>query len=198
VLKEEISQLSGEIAAERWESEGGPVQAELSAVVALYNTHGEAEEAVRALQRAGFDMQKLSIVGKDYAAEEAVVGYYTNGDRMKAWGKTDAFWDGVWGRLSGSAVFMLPGFGSLLAAGPVVSWIVGALAGPAVTSNLSALGTGLLGIGIPEDSIIEYETQLKAGNYVVIAHDALVEVIKTREAFASTAHHGVQEHACCA
>lgn len=197
-MKEENCQLSGEIAAERWESEGGPVQAELSAVVALYNTQGEAEEAVRALQRAGFDLQKLSIVGKDFAAEEAAVGYYTNGDRMKAWGKTGTFWDGVWGSLSGSAVFMLPGFGPLLAAGPVVSWIVGALEGPAVTSSLSALGAGLLSIGIPEDSILEYETQLKAGKYVVIAHGTLVEVINTREAFATTAHQAVQEHACCA
>ena len=93
---------------------------------------------------------------------------------------------------------MLPGFGPLLAAGPVVSWIVGALEGPAVTSSLSALGAGLLSIGIPEDSILEYETQLKAGKYVVIAHGTLVEVINTREAFATTAHQAVQEHACCA
>ncbi len=198
-MQEEISQqLSGEIAAERWENEGGPVILEMSAVVALYNTHAEAEDAVRALQHVEFDLQKLSIVGKDFAAEEAAIGYYTTGDRMKAWGKTGTFWDGVWGLLSGSAVFMLPGFGPLLAAGPVVGWIVGALEGPAAAGSLSALGAGFFSIGIPEDSIIEYETQLKAGKYLVIAHDTLVEVIKTREAFAATTHQGVQEHACSA
>ncbi len=37
-----------------------------SAVVALYDTHEEAEKAVRELQRSGFDMKKLSIVGRDY------------------------------------------------------------------------------------------------------------------------------------
>ena len=196
-MQEEISQqLSGEIAAERWENEGGPVKTEMSAVVALYNTHTEAEEAVRALQQSGFDLQKLSIVGKDFAAEEAAVGYYTTGDRLKAWGKTGTFWDGVWGRLSGSAVFMLPGFGPLLAAGPVVGWIVGALEGPAAVGSLSALGAGLFSIGIPEDSILEYEAQLKAGKYLVITHDALVEELKTRATFAATTHQGVQEHAC--
>ena len=46
-----------------------------SAIVALYNTHDEAEKAVRELQRSGFDMKKLSIVGKDYQTEEEVVGY---------------------------------------------------------------------------------------------------------------------------
>ena len=87
-MKAEIGQMSGEIAAERWENEGGPVKTEMSAVVALYNTHNEAEEAVRQLPKSGFDMQKLSIVGKDYYSEKEVVGYYTTGDRMKAWGKT--------------------------------------------------------------------------------------------------------------
>ncbi|HLO19164.1 MAG TPA: hypothetical protein VK192_01560, partial [Sphingomicrobium sp.] len=37
------------------------------------------------LQRSGFDMKKLSIVGKDYHTEEHVVGYYNVGDRMKVW-----------------------------------------------------------------------------------------------------------------
>lgn len=197
-MKEEISQLSGEIAAERWENEGGPVKTEMSAVVALYNTHVEAEEALRALQQSGFDMQDLSILGKDYYTEEEAVGYYTTGDHMKAWGKAGAFWGGVWGQLFGSAVFMLPGIGLLLAAGPVVGWIVGALEGAAVTGGLSALGAGLLSIGIPEESIIEYESKIQAGKFVVIAHDALDEVIKTREVFAATTHQGVQEHACSA
>ena len=73
---------------------------EKSAVVAIYDTHEEAEEAIRELERSGFDMQKLSIVGKDYQTEEEVVGYYTTGDRMKAWGQSGAFWGGFmrWGR----------------------------------------------------------------------------------------------------
>jgi hypothetical protein len=31
----------------------------------VYNTHIEAEAEVRELQKAGFDMKKLSMVGKD-------------------------------------------------------------------------------------------------------------------------------------
>ena len=63
-----------------------------SAVIAIYATHKEAEEAIRELHKSGFDMKKLSIVGKDYQTEEGVVGYYTIGDRIMAWGKTGAFW----------------------------------------------------------------------------------------------------------
>ena len=59
--------------------------------VAICNTHTEAEQAVKELQKSGYDMKKLSIVGKDYHTEEDVVGYYNTGDRMKKWGKLGAF-----------------------------------------------------------------------------------------------------------
>jgi hypothetical protein len=48
----------------------------LNAVVAVYSTHPQAEEALRAFEGSGFDMKKLSIVGKDYHTEENVVGFY--------------------------------------------------------------------------------------------------------------------------
>lgn len=63
----------------------------INSVVAVYNTHPQAEEAVRAFQSSGFDMKKLSIVGKDYHTEEHVVGFYNADDRMKFWGKRGAF-----------------------------------------------------------------------------------------------------------
>jgi uncharacterized membrane protein len=170
--------------------------AEKSAVVALYDTHEEAEKAVRELQRSGFDMRRLSIVGKDYQTEEDVVGYYSTGDRMKAWGKTGAFWGGLWGLLFGSAFFLIPGVGPLLAAGPLVGWIVGALEGAAVVGGLSALGAGLYSIGIPKDSVIEYETQIKAGRFVVIAHGSPDEVSKIKGALAKTKPEDVKVHAC--
>ena len=122
---------------------------DLSAVVAVYSTHVEAEEAVKQLQRGGIDMHTLSIVGKDTHTDEHAVGYYNTGDRMKYWGKTGAFWGGLWGMLFGSAFFFIPGIGPLLAAGPLVGWIVGALEGAAVVGGLSAVGAGLVGIGIP-------------------------------------------------
>ena len=98
-----------------------------NSVVAVFASHDQAENAVRELQRDGFDMKKLSIVGKDYHTEEHVVGYYTTGDRMLYWGKLGAIWGGFWGLLFGSAFFWVPGVGQLLVAGPLVMWIVGAL-----------------------------------------------------------------------
>ena len=82
-----------------------------NAAVAIFNTHVEADNAVKELQKSGFDMRKLSVVGKDYHTEEQVVGYYHTGDRMKYWGKLGAFWGGLWGILFGAAFFWIPGIG---------------------------------------------------------------------------------------
>jgi uncharacterized membrane protein len=150
-------------------------------VVGIYKTHTEAEAAVKDLQKSGFDMKKLSVVGKDYHTDEHVVGYYNVGDRMKVWGKTGAFWGGLWGLLFGSAFFWIPGLGPLLVAGPLVSWIVGALEGAIVVGGLSAIGAGWYSLGIPKDSILQYETAIKAGKFVLIAHGSVDDITHAKE-----------------
>ena len=152
-----------------------------NSMVALYDTHEEAEKAVKKLEKSGFDMKQLSIVGKDYHTEEAVVGYYNVGDRMKSWGGTGAFWGGIWGLLFGSAFFMIPVVGPLLAAGPFVVALVGVLEGAVVVGGLGVIGAALANIGIPKDSIVEYETEIKAGKFMLIASGTHIEVQKARE-----------------
>jgi uncharacterized membrane protein len=157
-------------------------------IVAVYNTHQEAEEAVKELKKAKFDMKKLSIIGRDYHTEENVVGYYNTGDRMKYWGKMGAFWGGFWGLLFGSAFFWVPGLGQVLVAGPLVAAIVGALEEAAVVGGVSAIGAGLYSIGIPKDSVLEYETALKANKFVVVAHGTPEEISRAKQIMLGHAH----------
>ena len=155
-------------------------------VVATYETHQAAADAIRMLANAGFDMKKLSIVGKDYSTEEGAVGYYNSGDRIKAWGKTGAFWGGLWGMLFGSALFVIPGVGPLFAAGPLVAWIVGGLEGATVVGGMSALGAGLFSIGIPKDSVVQYELALKTDQYLLLVSDSPSEVARARDIIGTT------------
>jgi uncharacterized membrane protein len=157
-----------------------------NSVVAIYDTHSQAEEAVKNLQKSGFDMKTLSIVGKDYHSEEDVTGYYNTGDRMKYWGKLGALWGGFWGLLFGAAFFAIPGIGPVLVAGPLVAWIIGALEGAVVVGGLSAVGAGLYSIGIPKDSVIKYESALKADKFIVLAHGTAAEVAKARDVMQTT------------
>ncbi len=157
-----------------------------NSVVAVYRTHTEADQAIKELQRGGVDMHKLSIIGKGYHTDEQAVGYYTTGDRMKHWGKVGAFWGGFWGLLFGSAFFMIPGLGPILAAGPVVAWIVGALESAALVGGVSVLGAGLYSMGIPKDSIVKYEAALKTDQFLLIAHGTAAEVAKAKDIIETT------------
>jgi hypothetical protein len=161
-----------------------------NSVVAVFESHAQAENAIRELQKDGFDMKKLSIVGKDYHTEEQVVGYYTTGDRMLYWGKLGAFWGGFWGGmwalLLGSGLFLVPGIGQLLVAGPLVMWIVGVLEGAAVVGGLSALGAALCSIGIPKNSVVKYETEVKNGKLLLVAHGAVEEVERAKNILQQT------------
>jgi Protein of unknown function (DUF3341) len=165
-----------------------------TAVVAVYDSHTAAEEAISELKKAGFDMTKLSVVGKDYHTEEHVVGYYTTGDRLKYWGSMGAFWGGLWGFLVGAAFFWVPGVGPLLVAGPIAAWIIGALEGAVVVGGLSVLGAALYSAGIPKDSILKYETAIKADKFLVVVHGTADEAAKAKEILATTKAAEVSEH----
>jgi hypothetical protein len=157
-----------------------------NSIVVVYETHADAEAGVKELQKAGFDMKKLSILGREYHTEDHVVGYYNAGDRMKYWGKMGAFWGGLWGFLVGAAFFVIPGVGPVLIAGPLAAWVVGALEGAVVVGGLSALGAGLYSIGIPKNSIIRYESALRAEKFLLIAHGTTEEVMKAKDTLHGT------------
>jgi len=146
------------------------------APVFVFHTHVEAEEAIHLLNNAGFDMKKLSLVGRGYHSEEHPVGFYNAGDRMKTWGGIGAFWGGIWGFLVAPAVFFLPGLGLVALAGPIVALLVGALEGAVVVGGVSALGAALFNMGIPDDQVIKYETALKTDRYILMVHGSAEEI----------------------
>ena len=169
---------------------------EQNAVVAVYGSHEGAEQGVKELQHAGIDMRTLSIIGKDTHTDEQVVGYYNNGDRMKRWGASGAFWGGFWGLLFGSAFFAIPGLGPVLVAGPVVAWIIGALEGAVVVGGISAIGAGLIGMGIPKNSVIQYELALKTDQYLLMVNGSAAEVEKAKGIIENTHPLKTSVHAC--
>jgi uncharacterized membrane protein len=146
------------------------------ATIGVYEDHTTAENAVKELQKAGFDMKKVSVVGRDHHTEEEVVGYYNTGDRMKAWGKRGAFWGGIWGLLLGSAFFAVPGIGPIAVAGPLVNAIVTALGGAALVGGSSVLGAALAGLGIPENRVSKYESQIRGDKVIVVCHGVAEEL----------------------
>lgn len=157
-------------------------------VIASFTSHDQAEEAVGELSRAGFDMKKLSIVGKGYHSEEQPLGFYNMGDRMKSWGGFGAFWGTLWGVLLGSAFFWVPGLGLIGAGGPFIHMIIAAFEGAALGGGISVIGAALAGWGVPKNSVIKYETRIKSNEFLLIARGEETEIEKARQILsASTA-----------
>jgi hypothetical protein len=149
-------------------------------VIAVFADHPAAETAIKKLIAAGFDMKNLSIVGKGYHTDEKVVGFYNTGDRVKFWGTRGAFWGGFWGLFLGGLFMTVPVIGHVVVLGYLASIAVAGIENAVVVGGLSALGAALYSIGIPKDSVIQYETALNTDSFLVMAHGPAAEITRAK------------------
>lgn len=166
--------------------------------VAVYELHSQAESAVKALHKAGFDMTKVSIVGKDYETEQHVTGFLNVGDRAMIFAKYGAIWGGLMGILFGSAMMFIPIVGHVIVLGPLAATLISGVRGAVVVGGVSALVGGLMSIGIPKDSVLRYETALKANKFMLVIHGDATEIMRARELLGATGltsfdHHVAQD-----
>jgi len=162
--------------------------------VALYDQHTQAENAVKALQRSGFDVKKISIIGKDYETEEHVIGFLNAGDRAKIFGKYGAFWGGLMGVLFGSALMFVPIVGHIIILGPLAAMLFSGLQGAVVVGGVSALAGALMSIGIPKDSVLRYETALRANKFMLMVHGDNQEIARAQEVLKSSGMSSLEHH----
>ncbi|MBF0460241.1 MAG: DUF1269 domain-containing protein [Magnetococcales bacterium] len=162
--------------------------------VAIYDSHNQAEEAVKALQLTGFDMKKISIIGRDYHTEEHVVGFLNAGDRAMFFGKLGAFWGGMLGILFGSAMIFVPVLGHIIVVGPLAAALFGGLQGAVMVGGFSALVGALMAVGIPKDSVLRYETALKADKFMLVVHGDAQEIRRARELLESSGMSSFDHH----
>ena len=151
-----------------------------NAVVAVFTHHQDAEDAVRKLASGGFDMTHYSIVGQGFHSEEKVVGFYNMGDRIKFWGKNGAFWGGLWSLFFGGIFLTIPMVGPVMVLGHLAAMVVAAVEGAILFGGLSALGAALFSIGIPKDSVIEYEQAVKTDGFLVVGHGSADEMARSK------------------
>jgi hypothetical protein len=149
-------------------------------VIAVFADHPAAEAAIKKLTGAGFNMKNLSVVGKGYHTDEKVVGFYNAGDRIKFWGKRGAFWGGFWGLFLGGLFITVPAVGQVVVLGYLASIAIAAIENAVIVGGVSALAAALYSIGIPKDSVIQYETALKADGFLVMAHGPAAEIARAK------------------
>ena len=151
-----------------------------NAVVGIYDTHDSAERAIKKLADAKIPMGKLSVIGRGYHSEEKVVGFYNTGDRVKFWGKYGAFWGGMWGLLTSGLYVTVPVIGPVVVLGHFAVMVLAAIEGAVITGGLSALGASLFSIGIPENTVLQYEEALKEDRFLVLVQGTAEEAARAR------------------
>jgi len=145
-------------------------------VVAVFTEHAAADSAVKALLAADFKTSDLSVVGKGFHSEEKVLGFYNIGDRVKFWGSRGAFWGGLWGFFFGGLFLTIPVLGPVVAVGYLATTIISAVESAILVGGLSALGAALYSLGIPKDTVIEYEAAVATDGFLVMAHGTPDEI----------------------
>jgi hypothetical protein len=149
-------------------------------VIAVFADHPAAETAIKKLTAAGFEMKNLSVVGKGYHTDEKVVGFYNTGDRIKFWGTRGAFWGGFWGLFLGGLFITVPVVGSVVVLGYIASIVIAGIENAVMVGGISALVAALYSIGVPKDSVIQYETALKTDSFLVLAHGPAAEISRAK------------------
>lgn len=158
-------------------------------IVATFPSHLEAEKAVINLQKTGFDMEKISILGRDYQTAEHVRGFLTWKDTAKAGAAGGGYWGsfigGLFGILVGAGVIFIPGMAPIIVAGPVAGvlagWLEGTLVGATGAAAIGGLAGALGGLGIPKHEVLKYETQIQAGEFIILVTGSDEDVSQAKE-----------------
>ena len=86
----------------------------------------------------------------------------------------------MWGLLVGAGVFLIPGVGPALTAGPPTWSACDGLGAAEMVGGVSALVAGLIHLGIPKEDAIKYENAITSDKFLVIAHGTAEEVAQAR------------------
>lgn len=139
-----------------------------TAVFGIFPNYESLENAVDALQAAGFRSTDISVlfpenVGtKDFAHRKNTKAP----EGATAGGVSGGVIGGALGWLTGIGALAIPGVGPLIAAGPIVA----ALAGVGAGAALGGVAGALVGMGIPEYEAKRYEGRVKSGGVLLSVH----------------------------
>lgn len=163
------------------ETDKASQSARLELVVGVFDTEKKATRIVEKLIDEDFPPDRMSVLsqsGSGTGDDMLGLAYTNTNERVKVWGEQGAAWGALWGLLAGATgLFVLPGIGPLLAAGPIVQALGGAITGATLGGGVLAgaailgeLASALHSIGIPKKDIETIHQAIEHGRFVVILH----------------------------
>ncbi len=145
-------------------------------VAGIFDDRERATRFVESLVEDNYPMDQFSLLHKGGGNGDDPLGivYAGEKERIKVWGEQGLLWGALGGLLAGlSGVFLVPGVGAVLAAGPVVEALVGAIAGGGLMAGAavaSSIPAAFRRLGLPEEKLDELEQAIQNGQYVLLLH----------------------------
>jgi hypothetical protein len=137
------------------------------AIAGFFRTRTEGERARDVLYQAGFTLEEVGYVAGDTRGHETPkVGPVLKDEGSESGAVKDAFVGGAIGIAAGLFAVLLPGFGWLIAAGPLVGAFGGLTAGVAVGGFVGILKDH----GISDEMAEFYAEGVKRGGALVTVH----------------------------
>lgn len=142
-------------------------------VIGVFDNYDQAEKAVAQLRKSGYDTNEISIVAKDKQADRnsgnGEDDTALNMGTIAGGTATGGALGGLAGLAMGAGALAIPGFGPIIAAGPIAGLLSGAATG--------GVAGGLIDWGIPEEQGKHYEDEIKQGKILaaVRTHEQKIE-----------------------
>ncbi len=138
-------------------------------VIGVYENEQQAARVVEELKGKGYTTEEISVIAKNpkelteitqevkpSTKDGAIAGAATGGAI------------GIAGVIAGLSTILIPGFGAVLAAGPIITTIGGAVVG--ASSGAGGLKHALMDIGVPDDEAERYSNDAQDGKILVFLH----------------------------
>lgn len=155
------------------------------AVFGIYSDRAQVESTIERLRTEGFTNSSISVLfPENLGARELALKKETKAPEGAVTGVgSGAILGGTLGWLAGIGILAIPGFGPLIAAGPIMAALAGASVGGGVGGVLGALA----GFGIPEYEAKRYTGRIREGGILLSVHcDNAKDVERAKETLKQT------------
>lgn len=159
----------------------------MKTITGFFSSKDQAERAINELRRNGYD-KEISMVAKgdEKVQTGSRTSNFTGGDGVADGAVSGATIGGLAGLALGAGALAIPGFGPLIAAGPITAMLSGAATG--------GVAGGLADYGIPAEKGREYENRIREGKMLVTVKAADGTAERAAEALRNAGAENVEIH----
>ena len=145
-------------------------------LIAVFEDHKKAGEALGSIEKQGLDMKKVSVIGKDHYSKNGAAAKFSPDEKPGFAG--GFFWNSL---PFDKGSYSVPGGGTFGVLGPLAGVVERVRGEDASEEKFSFVNKALLEIGVPKDKIRKYQDILSEEKDLLIVHGAADKLEMCRE-----------------